>query len=166
MDVAVFSDCRKYRYTLWRSWHPIFVGVTPTNYANFICLNPSTADETKDDPTVRKCVRLAKRWGLDAMCITNLFAFRATAPKVMKGCDSPVGPENDGWISRIARDAEVVICAWGRHGSFLGRSEEVLKFLDPPVHYLRMGELEPYHPLYLSDNSMPMQWHINERLAA
>lgn len=74
---ATFCRRRIYRYTLWRRWSD------GARYVNFICLNPSTADERTDDPTVRKCVKFARSWGYDALCITNLFAYRATDPQTL-----------------------------------------------------------------------------------
>ena len=80
---ATFSECRKYRYTLWRRWDGLFA----SGYAMFIGLNPSTADETNDDPTIRRCIGYARDWGYGGLCMTNLFAFRATLPKNMKAVD-------------------------------------------------------------------------------
>src|SRR5881409_728405 len=71
---TTFSPCRTYRYTLWRHW------AEGTGRAMFVCLNPSTADETEDDPTLRRCMAYAKHWGFRAVCMTNLFAYRATRP--------------------------------------------------------------------------------------
>ena len=93
---------RIYRYKLWRQWSP-----EPSRYVNFVCLNPSTADENTDDPTVRKCVKFAQRWGYDALCITNLFAFRATDFKVAMRANDPVGFGNDRHILSVAQDAFV-----------------------------------------------------------
>ena len=88
-----FSPCRRYRYTLWRDWNPLL----PDNvYAMFIGLNPSTADETNDDPTIRRCINFAKSWGCDSFCMTNIFAFRATDPKVMIAEPEPVGIDHRG----------------------------------------------------------------------
>ena len=86
---AKLSECRKYRYALWRTWdetkpHVMIIG-----------LNPSTADETKDDPTITRCINFAKSWGYGGVCMANLFAYRATEPTVMKGSTDPVGTEND-----------------------------------------------------------------------
>src|SRR5690242_6108456 len=107
---TIFSDCRAYRYTLWREWD-----IFDKNYVMFVGLNPSTADERVDDPTIRRCIDFAKRWGYGALCMTNLFAYRATDPRVMKAFPYPVGPENDKWLVRCAREAGVVVAAWGNH---------------------------------------------------
>lgn len=156
---AEFSPCRRYRYTLWRWWGGLFAdGHNSTNYVNFICLNPSTADETNDDPTVRRCINFARAWGYDGLCVTNIFAYRATLVSDMKAQPAPVGVANDQHLARIARNAALVVCAWGQHGQFLGRSEEVLKLIDGPLHYLRMGRTDPWHPLYLPGDLKPIEW--------
>lgn len=144
---AFFSDDKAYRYTLWRNWtnKPLM----KCNYAMFIGLNPSTADATKNDPTVQKCIGFAKRWGYDAMYMTNLFAFRATDPRKMKGQSKPIGADNDRWLAACARYAAVVVAAWGVNGGFMERDEEVLKILDD-VQCLRLTKDKfPEHPLYV-----------------
>lgn len=149
---AEFSPCRQYRYTLWRVW-----GDDP-RYVNFICLNPSTADDVQDDNTIRRCRNYAKAWGFNRMCVTNIFAFRATDPKVMKAQKDPIGPNNDFRVASVAREADLRICSWGTHGQYLSRSTDVLKIIDGPLHVLRMGKLEPWHPLYLPNALTPQLW--------
>jgi hypothetical protein len=111
---CIFSDCRKYRYTLWREWGDIratllpdphfdFYPGRPDQFVQFVALNPSTADEKQDDPTVRRCVNYAKAWGFGAMCMTNLFALRATDPKVMLAHDLPIGLLNIHWLTEERR---------------------------------------------------------------
>lgn len=95
----------------------------------FVGLNPSTADELLDDPTIRRCVAFARSWGYGALCMTNLFAFRATDPDVMKSADDPVGPENDQHLQDLANGASVVIAAWGVHGTFGGRHSVARAYL-------------------------------------
>ena len=89
---AVFSPCRTYRYALSRVW------AADKPYALFIGLNPSTADETLDDPTIRRCIDFAKRWGYGGLVMANLFAYRATNPSEMKAATDPVGVANDEWL--------------------------------------------------------------------
>lgn len=91
---AYFSPCRKYRYSLWREWDAT-AETKHEGYAMIVGLNPSTADEIHDDPTIRKCINFAQAWGYRALCMTNLFAYRATKPNVMRAAAEPVGPEND-----------------------------------------------------------------------
>lgn len=149
LGAADFSPCRTWRYTLWRRWDD------SKSFAQFIGLNPSTADETQDDPTVRRCINFAKAWGFGGMCMTNLFGFRATDPRDMKRVADPVGPENDRWLREIAGSAGVVVAAWGCHGTHLSRDRKVLAFL-PQVSILALTkDGHPKHPLYLPGDLRP-----------
>jgi len=144
---AVFSACRRWRYLLWRRWD----AARPA--ANFLMLNPSTADEVKLDPSCTRARRYAERWGFGAVVITNIFAWRATDPEEMKAARDPIGRGNDRAILRAARESALVVCAWGNHGAHLGRSEEIKNLLRkagiaPRVLRLN-GSGEPAHPLYL-----------------
>lgn len=142
---AIFSNCRTFRYTLWREWD-----FSNQNYAMFIGLNPSTADEVNNDPTVRRCIDYAKRWGYGAMCMMNAFAFRATDPAVMKAHPDPVGEKNDYWLKEMALEAGIIIAAWGLHGKHLDRQASILKLLPHPIHCLTTTkDGTPGHPLYL-----------------
>ena len=150
---ARFSRCRKWRYLLWRRW-----GAGPV--ANFLMLNPSTADEVKLDPSCTRARLYAERWGLGALVVTNLFGWRATDPADMKAARDPVGSGNDAAILAAASDADLVVCAWGNHGAHLGRSAAVLRKLRTSkmkLHMLRLnGNGEPAHPLYLPASLEPV----------
>ena len=151
---AIFSPCRKYRYTLWRHWGGMFV----SGYAMFIGLNPSTADEKVDDPTIRRCIRYAKDWGYAGLCMTNLFAFRATLPEVMKAQVDPIGPDNDMYLLDMASDAEVIIAAWGVNGYYNGRDKEVIGLIKNLHHLGLSNNGYPRHPLYLKKDLKPVLW--------
>jgi hypothetical protein len=163
MRKAVFSQDEVYRYTLWREWGGM-LAEPDCPYVNFICLNPSTATDTKDDNTMRKCIKFSRAWGYDAMCVTNIFAFRSTDPAGLLTTADPIGPLNNGYIYGVAKYAGLVIAAWSQHGGFLGRStwvRQILRGFNRPIYYLRMGEgkhPEPYHPLYLLDVTKPVLW--------
>ena len=149
---ATFSLDSVYRYDLWRTW------LGGEGYAMFVGLNPSTADETWDDPTIRRCVAFAKAWGYAGLCMTNLFAFRATKPADMQRATDPIGPENDAFLIRHAREAQVVVAAWGVNGAHRGRDHEVRAML-PRLHYLRLtANGHPSHPLYLPKTVAPRLW--------
>jgi hypothetical protein len=143
VSAAEFSPCRRYRYTLWRRWD------AGKPYCQFVGLNPSTADETHDDPTVRRCIDFAKRWGYGALCMTNLFAFRATDPEVMKAAEEPVGLMNDAWLKDVAARAGVVVAAWGVHGDHLDRARRALPLLGQVRCLGLTKEGHPRHPLYV-----------------
>src|SRR5258706_5585343 len=103
---AVFTACRRWRYLLWRRWEPALP------VANFLMLNPSTADELKLDPSCTRARRYAERWGYGALIVTNIFGWRATDPAQMKAVGDPVGRGNDLAILRAARESQLVVCAW------------------------------------------------------
>ena len=153
---ARMSQCRRYRYDFWRQWGDLIPGTN--GYAMFVGLNPSTADETTDDPTIRRCIGFAKAWGFQGLCMTNLFAFRATAPADMMAADDPVGPDNDFVLHDIAKKAGVIVAAWGVHGVFERRDHAVRSML-PQLHYIRLTKSgHPGHPLYLPMSLKPQQW--------
>ena len=151
---AVFSACRRWRYLLWRRWDE----TKPS--ANFLMLNPSTADEVKLDPSCTRARLYAERWGYGALIVTNLFGWRATDPDEMRAVRDPVGRGNDRAILAAAREAAIVVCAWGNHGAHLARSAHVRKLLEgTKLHVLRMnGSGEPAHPLYLPGSLKPARW--------
>jgi len=182
---TVFSPDRVYRYTLWRRWDETSELFKPEKewsctkcgadldktedhqcafrFVQFIGLNPSTADETNDDPTIRRCIRYSKDWGYDGYCMTNLFAFRATDPKVMKSQPSPIGPDNDTAIMDIAMKAALIVCAWGTHGAHRHRGMQVKGLLRSclglKIHHLGLTkENFPKHPLYLHKGIEPIEW--------
>lgn len=131
-----------------------------SDFIQFIGLNPSTADETNDDPTIRRCKYFAARLGFKAMCMTNLFAFRATDPDVMKKFVAPVGEANDEWLSAIAKDAGLVIAAWGVHGTHWNR-DMYIRGLLPNLYCLgKSKEGHPRHPLYLKNTATPIPYGL------
>jgi len=160
-NVAEFSHDRRYRYTLWRraQWQRDGIATGGAGYVAFIGLNPSTADEATDDNTVRRCVRFARDWGLGDMCMLNLFAFRATDPREMQAEAEPVGPDNDEWILRTAKGAQVVVAAWGFNGTYQERDQRVTRMLlDEGVRLYCLGRTkdgDPRHPLYVRADTLP-----------
>src|SRR5881394_3856742 len=134
---AQFSPCRRWRYLLWRRWDPALP------VANFLMLNPSTADEFKLDPSCTRARVYAERWGFGGLIITNIFAWRATDPEEMKAVRDPIGRGNDAAILQAAREAAIVVCAWGNHGAHQARGSKVLQFLKEnsvEVSYLRINK--------------------------
>lgn len=154
---ATFSECRRYRWSLWRRWNPLLAGSEERLIA-YIGLNPSTADETANDPTIRRLIGFAKRWEYDGMVMLNAFAWRETDRLETLKVPEPVGALNDEAIVTIAKHVELVVACWGNEGSHLGRSEQVLALLRKAGHSLHHFGLnqsgEPRHPLYLANDTV------------
>jgi hypothetical protein len=155
-SVAVYSECEGYRFSLTRSWD------CAGKRVNFLMLNPSTATELQNDPTVERCERRARALGFGAFRVTNIFAFRATDPKVMRAQTDPVGPENDAVILEAVFWADKIICAWGGHGAHMGRGAEVadlLRHTGRPLFHLGLNQDgNPKHPLYIGYAELPRLW--------
>ena len=153
---ALYSDCERYRFALTRVWN------TSQQRVLYIMLNPSTATELKNDPTIERCERRSRRLGFGGMQIVNIFAFRATDPRDLKAFEMPVGTGNDAVIRFGVEWADVVIAAWGAHGDHLGRGGEVAALLrDTGVEARHFGLSKaghPRHPLYIGYAQQPMAW--------
>ena len=149
---ATFSEDRIYRYALSRIWK------ASKGQVCFVGLNPSTADENVDDPTIRRCIRYAERWGFGAIIMLNLFAFRATQIKNMLKAEEPIGPRNDAIISLLSDTCDITVMAWGNFGAYLERDKAVIPMLKNP-HYLTITKMgQPGHPLYLKGSLGPRKW--------
>ena len=151
---AVFSEDRRYRYLLTRK-----VGTSQSRVL-FIMLNPSAADEERNDPTIRRCIGFARDWGFGLLEVVNLFALMSTDPRGLLDAEDPVGSDNDATIQSALRRAERVILAWGNHASRHGeRAAHVTKMaldLSTP-HHLGLTKLGfPKHPLLLPGDTRPM----------
>lgn len=145
---AVLSEDRRYRYRLWRLWDD-----TPALL--WVMLNPSVADADFDDPTIRKCIGFARRWGYGGIQVVNLFAWRATKPDELNYAHDPIGPNNDVHISQAVRMCPDKIIAWGARlpSRFPDRASEVLGVLGNNVSCLRRSATGmPHHPLYIPYN--------------
>lgn len=159
MSSTVFSPCRTWRYTLARNLD-CHMG-TDKGCVLFVCLNPSTADETVNDPTVRRCMGFGERWGFERLVVCNLFGLRSTDPGLVYDHHDPVGPDNDYWLSTEAVRADLVVAAWGVHGAHLGRGGRVAARLSAAgeMHVLGLTRAgHPKHPLYLKGDLVPVPW--------
>lgn len=149
----------QWRYCLWRMWDHIGPDEPPLVV---IGLNPSTATESQDDPTIRRCIGFAKRWGCGGLMMLNLFAYRSTDPGVLKKLADPVGRFNSDAISYFCTPPrqKVVLAAWGAHGRVWGRSRTVRHLLSEagivPVCLGVTASGEPTHPLYVPANREPV----------
>lgn len=154
---ANFSDCHKYRFTLWRRWN---FGSDPRTVM-FIGLNPSTATHIENDPTVTRCINFAKLWGYDQMAMMNAYAYRSTDPKKLDQVDDPVGfIDNDRALKHMSEGSEMVIAAWGANCSEF-RQKEICKLLGRQLYCLGKTKRGfPKHPLYLRADTQPEPFYI------
>ena len=158
---ATFSADRRYRYRLWREWDRSRAVVA------FVMLNPSTADASRDDPTIRRCIGFARAWGFGGVEVANLFALRATDPRDLRGVPDPVGPRNARSLKAALAHASLVVVAWGadpfaRHVRLPRAlsSHRRLRCLG------RTGAGAPRHPLYLRAGARLVPFRSSRRSAA
>lgn len=159
-STAVYSDCEKYRYLLTRVWNP------DGQKALFIMLNPSTATEVQNDPTVERCERRARALGFGAFRVTNIFAWRDTDPKKMRAAADPVGPQNDAVLTESCNWTDRIIAAWGTHGEHMKRGRDVealLRQTGLPIYHLGLSKAgHPKHPLYIAYAQQPSIWTMSD----
>lgn len=152
---AVYSPCESYRYSLERLWD-----MAPPLVC--VMLNPSTATELANDPTIARCETRARAGGFGGVRIVNLFAFRATDPRDLKRATAPVGPDNDTRLLTACAGAGLVLAGWGIHGAHLNRADAVLTMLrDKGVQIHTLGQTKdghPRHPLYVGYATQPEPW--------
>jgi hypothetical protein len=143
---ALFSRDRRFRYRLGRPWGQ---GAAVC----FVLLNPSTADETREDATVRRCIGFARGLGYGALEVVNLYAYVATDPAELRRAGYPVGRYNDRHVEAAVRECERVVLAWGAHAARLDRPAEVLGLLRDigvePCCLRVTASGHPEHPLRL-----------------
>lgn len=148
---AIISLCGTYRYTLSREWDDALP------CCRWIMLNPSTADDRQDDPTIRRCIGFARAWGYGSIRVYNLFALRATNPDALRTASDPIGPDNDMHLRSIERTASKV-AAWGTHGEYLGRGDAVRSMV-PQLSVLGFTKCgHPRHPLYVRADTELQAW--------
>ena len=150
---AIFSEDKIHRYVLIREWDPNKPPIM------MVSLNPSTADEKINDSTIRRCIGFAKRWGFGKLFVTNLFSFRATFPKDLFDCGYPIGDKNDYWIKKLSKSVNMVVLAYGNHGKFRNRHDEILKMIKNPYCIKISKTGMPMHPLYLEYTKEPVIYH-------
>lgn len=152
---------KEYRYSLTRTWDPT------KPYVMWVLMNPSTATETEDDRTIAKCCRFAEAWGLyGGIMVANTFAYRCTDQKRLLEAVDPIGPDNDAHIIEMAKNAGIVVFAYGKpHRTLRSRGPALAKLLINKAgvepHVLGLAkDGTPKHPLYLKLNLRPFAWNL------
>lgn len=148
---AIFSDCRKYRYALWRTWDELRPQVV------FIGLNPSTANESTDDPTIRRVQAIAKNLGYGGVYMMNLFAIISADPSVLKTCSDPLG-NNDKWL-RLYCTGDIIF-AWGNFKEATERARQVSKMFPNAKALFLNKNGTPKHPLYCKSDIHPIVFNM------
>lgn len=142
---AIFSGDGVYRWRLERWWAE---ERNPENWVAWVMLNPSTATAETDDPTVRRCQGFTRRWGFDGIVVVNLFALRSSTPKALYDHPAPVGVLNDAALQAVAEESEMVVAAWGNHGVYRGRGQEVRRLMEPLTFFTALGWTKDGHPIH------------------
>lgn len=163
---ATFSADRLYRYALWRIWDREKPAVI------FVGLNPSTASEFKDDPTIVRLAGFAKNWGYGGLYAGNLFALVSSdsaailveSKSASRRAMDPVGEDNNQALEVLKRCPGMILVGWGRHGCYCeARCKAVLGILGEPVYCLGTTEgKQPAHPLYQLRDTKPREYRVDE----
>ena len=148
---AIFSNDRKYRYALIRVWDDEKPKIA------FIGLNPSTANETDNDPTIRRVMRFAKDWGYGGVYMLNLFAVVSADPKVLVTCPDPIG-DNDKWLELFCGISHKLLFAWGGFKEAKQRAKEVSSKFTLALCLGKNADGSPKHPLYIKADTKPVQY--------
>lgn len=172
---AVLSEDRVYRYVLYRSldgedWDREFQDSSVPQKRRTVCfvmLNPSTANENRNDPTIEKLMKYGAFWGFQRLAVVNLFAYRETDSKKLRPLASMkdiVGLDNDLYIQRVTVASDQVVLGWGNEGDILGRGLYVARMLGAirvPLWYFKKTDRgEPTHPLYQRDLAELIEWKV------
>ncbi len=163
---AVLSACGRYRHVLWRTWDESKPVVA------FCGLNPSTADASSDDPTMRREIGFAKSWGYGGLVKVNAYDFRATDPRVLRKTPFPYSGENLGWVLEAALDSDRFVCCWGVQVDLpvRGRQAHLVERLLGLGITLWALELthagNPRHTLYLKGNLNPFVWKRRDTISS
>lgn len=151
---AAFSDCRNFRYALWRIWD------STKPLVMFIGLNPSTANEENNDPTVRRVISFANRLGYGGVYMMNCFAFVSTDPNLLKiMCNNQI---NDEWLLKTAGICSEIIFSWGAFDIVkeTGRDKELITYFPNAKALIINKDGSPRHPLYVPTKTIPVKYSL------
>jgi len=147
---AIFDVNGRYRYSLWRAWSPYYPRIV------FVLLNPSTADEQRNDPTIRRCIGFARAWHFGSMEVVNLFAYLATDYRELFKVSDPIGQGNNRFLLQAVERCSTVVLGWGTRGTFLSRDRQVIQMFVRKKDVYCLGltkDGQPRHPLYIQGDT-------------
>lgn len=146
---ASFSSCGQYRFELRRQW----VDGPVTRTVTFVMLNPSTADAEQDDPTIRKCIGFAQRWGFEALIVVNVLSYRATKPAdIPPYSGMAVGVDNHKWLQSAILESSLIVPAWGRQRTQFTQAYEIARSI---LHRMTVGSRQPVECLGFNRDGSP-----------
>ena len=157
---AIISHCGKYRYRLDRT-----VLDSGPVYA-FFGVNPSTADASVDDATVRKWRGFVQRWGGSRFIVGNVFAYRATDVNELATAVDPFGDLIGDHTTEIISEADVLVPCWGNANKVPPRLQFAFDMLmdalvssgKPVKHFGVTAAGDPKHPLMLGYSTPLLAW--------
>ena len=156
---TIFNADHSHRFQLWREW-----GMFNPRFVQFIGLNPSTANATEDDPTIRRCIGFAKQWGFGALCMTNLFTMVTPFPSELIRSGERCVPVKTWMLIQVGRRAGKIICCWGNFkAARFAETETKAALIDAGLLPFVLGlnsSGSPKHPLYLPKTTMPQPWML------
>jgi hypothetical protein len=147
---AKFSALRNRRYILWRIWD----GELPL--VLFIGINPSIADEFRNDQTIGKLIRVVKSWDYGGFFIGNLSSKISNNPKEIRDPDSVYTFDNE-YLIKAEEISEAVIFIWGNEGKrFLPRIDQIRSLFPVGYCFKQNANGHPCHPLYLAEKDLQL----------
>ncbi len=141
---AIFSDCRKYRFILWRVWDKT------KDYIMFIGLNPSSANEYKDDPTIKRVQKMAYNWGYGGVYMLNLYPYITPHPKNLI-LNNKYFDANEKWINIVNEKCKDIVFAWGSFKEAKNKSDRIISRYKGLALKIN-NDGSPRHPLYVNTN--------------
>lgn len=154
---AVFDASDRYRYSLWRAWSNDSPRIV------FVLLNPSTADEQRNDPTIRRCIGFSRAWNYGSVEVVNLFAYRATDFRELFKVSDPVGEENNRFLMQAVERCSTVVVGWGTRGTLFGRDRQAMSLLAGRKDVYCLGITKdglPRHPLYVKGDRCLVPFYV------
>lgn len=153
---CVLSECQVYRYALWRIWD------STKPFWMMVLLNPSTATEEQNDPTIARCCVRAQQGRAGGLVVVNSGAIRETNSDNACGAPDPIGPHNRLWVRALIPTCSTHIAGWGPKAARFGGDRVIREIFEESkvvLYALRVNrDGSPRHPLYISYDAQPVEF--------